>query len=108
LRFFKNQGDLAQNLYAIENLKNRLLFRVANVFHSFYSGDQEKVKDNLSEYIIHGYILGRKAGVSYSAMDKSIEKKAREYLEDKNDKDIANYSAEIKEFLHYRQTLYKK
>lgn len=104
MSFLKKQNKLAKSLYVIENMKNKMLWSIASLFYSLSQGNQESVEDNLSEIILLSYTLGKRAGISFYSMDRNIEKKAKEYLEEKESLSLDDTAY----FLQYFSTYKKK
>lgn len=73
--------DITKNLRLIESLKSDLLLAVSHLFVEMSSDTCEDVRDvaldTLSDAIIASYLLSRRLGVDYSAMEKQISNKIR-------------------------------
>lgn len=78
---FDREIDITRNIKTIEWLKSELLTDVANLFKVLVNGIREEihesVSDTLSNIILICYLLGRRLGVSYNAIEMKIEKKIK-------------------------------
>lgn len=89
--------DIMGNIKVIENYKNFLLSSVADLFSTMSKGNRaemDDVIDELSEIIILAYLLGKRLGINYSAIDERLIKKLRLGVleEDKIEKEYQDYS----------------
>jgi hypothetical protein len=73
--------DIAKNMRIIENLKSELLFCVSHLYRQMTSDRCEDIRetalDALSDTIIISYLLSRRLGLEYTALEKEISSKIR-------------------------------
>jgi hypothetical protein len=73
--------DITRNIKIIEWLKSELLTDIANLFKILVNGMKEEVHDSISEtlsnIILISYLLGRRLGISYNAIEIKVEKKIK-------------------------------
>jgi hypothetical protein len=73
--------DITRNNRIIENLKSELLNSVAHLFSKLADENCDNIKetalDTLSDVIIISYLLSRRLGVDYPALEKDISAKIR-------------------------------
>ncbi len=73
--------DIAKNMRLIESLKGELLLAVSNLYAEMASETCEDIRDvaldTLSDTIIISYLLSRRLGLDYPAMEKQITSKIR-------------------------------
>ncbi len=67
--------DIATNLRVVEWLKTELLDSVAVLFKSLLKSGSDATSDALATIIIVTYILGRRVGVSFQAIDMRLRYK---------------------------------
>jgi hypothetical protein len=67
--------DVAQNFKIIEWLKTELLDAVADLFKSLIKTGNDTKNDALASIIIITYLLGRRVGVSFSNLDRTVKDK---------------------------------
>jgi hypothetical protein len=76
-----NGMDITRNLRLIESLKSDLLLAVSNLYNEMASENCEDIRDvaldTLSDTIIISYLLSRRLGLDYPAMEKQISSKIR-------------------------------
>lgn len=91
--------DIMGNIKLIENYKTFLLSSVADLFVTMGKGNKssiDEVMDELSEVVILAYLLGKRLGVNYEAIDERIIKKLKLGLLDENnnssEKEYQDYS----------------
>jgi len=99
LFYADREESLAKSLNVVENLKNRLLTLLARLFDLISQGKQDLVKKTLGEVILNSYLLGRRLGISYQAMDKELVKQAQDYVEKKDE--VEEYFGDITDLLQY-------
>lgn len=78
---FEKEIDITRNIRMIEWLKSELLTDVANLYKALVNGMKEEihesVSDTLSNIILICYLLGRRLGMSYNAIEMKIENKIK-------------------------------
>jgi hypothetical protein len=79
--FFDKEIDITRNIKTIEWLKSELLTDIANLFKILVNGMREEVHDAISEtlsnIILISYLLGRRLGISYTAIELKIQNKIK-------------------------------
>ncbi len=73
--------DITKNMRLIESLKSDLLLAVSHLFAEMSSETCEDIRDvaldTLSDAIIVSYLLSRRLGLDYAALEKQIASKIR-------------------------------
>lgn len=91
--------DITRNIKIIEWLKSQLLADLADLFKVLASGVREElheaVGDVLSNIILISYLLGKRLGVSYNAVEMKIQNKVRLGLVENND--VEKYYGDLSE-----------
>ena len=91
--------DITRNIKIIEWLKSQLLADLADLFMVLASGGREElheaVGDVLSNIILISYLLGKRLGVSYNAVEMKIQNKVRLGLVENND--VEKYYGDLSE-----------
>ena len=91
--------DITRNIKIIEWLKGELLLEVANLFKVLVNGMKEEVHDSianiLANIILISYLLGKRLGISYNAIELKIKKKIKIGLVEKND--VEKYYGDLTE-----------
>ena len=91
--------DITRNIKVIEWLKGELLLEIANLFKVLVNGMKEEVHDSLANIlaniILISYLLGKRLGISYNAIELKIKKKIKIGLVDKSD--IYKYYGDLTE-----------
>jgi hypothetical protein len=81
MSFFDKEIDITRNIKTIEWLKSELLTDIANLFKILVNGMREEVHDAISEtlsnIILISYLLGRRLGISYTAIELKIQNKVK-------------------------------
>ncbi|HHW47215.1 MAG TPA: hypothetical protein GXX14_01165 [Clostridiaceae bacterium] len=79
--FFDREIDITRNIKIIEWLKSELITDVANLFKVLVNGIKEEVHESVSEIlsniILISYLLGKRLGISYNAIEIKIENKIK-------------------------------
>lgn len=80
--------DITGNIKMIERLKSELLVDIANLFRILVNDVKEELHESISEtlanIILICYLLGRRLGLSYNAIEMKMESKIRLGLLDSN------------------------
>ena len=96
---FDKEIDITRNIKTIEWLKSELLTDVANLFKVLVNGMKEEVHDaiadTISNIILICYLLGRRLGISYNAIEMKIENKVKLGLIE--DHDVEKYYGDLSE-----------
>ena len=91
--------DITRNIKITEWLKSQLLADLADLFKVLASGVREElheaVGDVLSNIILISYLLGKRLGVSYNAVEMKIQNKVRLGLVENND--VEKYYGDLSE-----------
>jgi len=78
---FDREIDITRNIKIIEWLKSELITDVANLFKVLVNGIKEEVHDSISDIlsniILISYLLGKRLGISYNAIEIKIENKIK-------------------------------
>lgn len=78
---FEKDIDITRNIRIIEWLKSELLTDIANLYKALVNGMKEEihesVSDTLANIILICYLLGRRLGLSYTAIEIKIENKVK-------------------------------
>jgi hypothetical protein len=97
--FFDKEIDITRNIKIIEWLKSELLTDLANLFKVLINGAKEEVhesiSDTLSNIILISYLLGRRLGLSYNAIEMKIENKIKLGLIENHD--VEKYYGDLSE-----------
>jgi len=95
-----NGIDISRNIRAIENLKAELLETVGRLYRAMCqedeSGDsQARISEELGSLIVKSYVLGKRLGISYPALEAELENRLRIAIlkEEAPEKDFKDYSS---------------
>jgi hypothetical protein len=81
MAFFDREIDITRNIKIIEWLKSELLTDIAALFKVLINGMKEEVHetvaDIISNIILICYLLGRRLGISYNAIEIKIKNKVK-------------------------------
>ncbi|HHV99326.1 MAG TPA: hypothetical protein GXX36_07105 [Clostridiaceae bacterium] len=81
MAFFDKEIDITRNIKIIEWLKSELLEDVSSLFKLLINGMREEVHDSISEtlsnIILISYLLGKRLGISYNAIELKIDNKIK-------------------------------
>lgn len=73
--------DISRSIMTIEYLKVNILRETAELFEEMADfaggGRREEISDRLADIIMNAYILGRRVGIGYNAIDSKISQKIR-------------------------------
>ena len=72
--------DITKNIRLVEWLKSEILTSVAELFRLLANGvrvSQDALADCLASIIIAAYLLGKRLGIPFTAIDSKIESKIR-------------------------------
>lgn len=91
--------DITRNIKLIEWLKSELLTDLASLFKVLVGGIKEEVHDAVSEIlsniILIGYLLGKRLGISYNAIDLKVHSKIKLGLVENHD--VEKYYGDLSE-----------
>ncbi len=95
--------DITRNIKIIEWLKSELLTDTANLFKNLVNGAKEEVHDSvadtLSNIILESYLLGKRLGISYNAIELKIENKVKLGLVENDD--MERYYGDLSELARH-------
>jgi hypothetical protein len=96
--------DIMGNIKLIENYKTFLLSSVADLFVTMSKGNKagiDEVMDELSEIITLSYLLGKRLGVNYQALDDRIVKNLKLGLLDENRSNTERENQDYSKLISY-------
>lgn len=108
---FEKEIDITRNIKIIEWLKSELLTDVANLYKALVNGMKEEIHESVSEtlsnIILICYLLGRRLGISYNAIEMKIENKVKLGLIENHD--VEKYYGDLSELAkHLNSSRLKK
>ncbi|NJD03775.1 MAG: hypothetical protein FIA99_14525 [Ruminiclostridium sp.] len=96
---FEKEIDITRNIKLIEWLKGELLTDIANLFRILVNGIREEVHDSvadtISNIILISYLLGKRLGISYNAVEMKIHNKLKLGLVENHD--VEKYYGDLSE-----------
>lgn len=99
MAIFDKEIDITRNIKLIEWLKSELLTDMANLFRVLVNGVKEEVHesvaDTLSNIILISYLLGKRLGISYNAIELKIRGKVKLGLVENHD--VEKYYGDLSE-----------
>ena len=109
--FFDKEIDITRNIKIIEWLKSELLTDMANLFKTLVNGVKDEVHEPISDFlsniILICYLLGRRLGLSYHAIEMKIESKIKLGLIENHD--VEKYYGDLSELAkHLNSSRIKK
>lgn len=72
--------DITKNIKIIEWLKSELLTAIASLYEILAKGIQDShdaILDAIANIILVAYLLGKRFGISYEAIDTKVEEKVK-------------------------------
>jgi hypothetical protein len=91
--------DITRNIKLIEWLKSELLTDLASLFKVLAGGFREEIHDAVSEIlsniILITYLLGKRLGISYNAIDLKVHNKIKLGLVENHD--VEKYYGDLSE-----------
>lgn len=108
---FEKEIDITRNIKMIEWLKSELLTDVANLYKVLVNGMKEEIHESVSEtlsnIILICYLLGRRLGISYNAIEMKMENKVKLGLIENHD--VEKYYGDLSELAkHLNSSRLKK
>lgn len=96
---YEKEIDITRNIKMIEWLKSELLTDIANLFKILVNGIREEVHETVSEtisnIILIGYLLGKRLGVGFQAIEIKIQNKIKLGLIESHD--VEKYYGDLTE-----------
>lgn len=81
MSLYNKEIDITRNIKVIEWLKSELLIDMANLFRSLVNGAKEElheyISETLSNIILISYLLGRRLGISFGAIEMKMQNKIK-------------------------------
>jgi len=99
MAFYDREIDITRNIKMIEWLKSELLTDIANLFKILVDGMKEEIheviSETLSNIILISYLLGKRLGISYNAIELRIQSKIKLGLIENHD--VEKYYGDLSE-----------
>lgn len=97
--FFDREIDITRNIKTIEWLKGELLTDIARLYRTLANGIKDEIheaaSDIISNIILISYLLGRRLGISYNAIENKIRNKVKLGLVEEHD--VEKYYGDLSE-----------
>lgn len=102
--------DITRNIKLIEWLKSELLTDLANLFKVLARGVREEMHESVSEIlsniILISYLLGRRLGISYNAIEMKVHNKVKLGLVENHD--VEKYYGDLSELSRHLGSFRRK
>jgi hypothetical protein len=103
MQFFEKELDITRNIRMIEWLKSQILADVSNLFSLLVNGFkeevQEHVSDTLANLILVAFVLGKRLGTTYTAIQLKVESKIKLGIIENTD--IEKYYGDLSELARH-------
>ncbi|HXL04934.1 MAG TPA: MazG-like family protein [Bacillota bacterium] len=76
-----SRADIARNIKTIEWLKTELIAGISSLFKGMLKNNNELIADSLANIVVGCYLLGKRLGLPYGALDEKIGEKVKANLE---------------------------
>jgi hypothetical protein len=110
MAIFDKEIDITRNIKLIEWLKSELLVDMANLFRVLVNGVCEEVHDSvsdtLSNIILISYLLGKRLGISYNAIEMKVHNKIKLGLVENHE--VEKYYGDLSELSRHLDSTRKK
>lgn len=73
--------DIARNIKTIEWLKTELIGGLSSLFKGMLKNSDELIADSLANIVVGCYLLGKRLGLPYGALDEKVAEKVKANLE---------------------------
>ena len=99
---FSHESEILRKVRLIESLKADLITNVGNLYHGIAQNSRQAIADGLAAVVVSAYILGKRLGIDFSALDEAVSAKVLQGIkqEQQAEKWVGDYS-ELKR--HFRQ-----
>lgn len=91
---FSDETEILRKIRLIEHLKAELVTDVGQVYHAVAENNGQAVHA-LADVIIGGYVLGKRLGIEYVALDEAVNRKVEMLINQEPDPEkwYGDYSA---------------
>ncbi|HET7558584.1 MAG TPA: MazG-like family protein [Limnochordia bacterium] len=91
--------DIAGRIKTIEWLKTELVSGVGLLFRAMFKGGEALIADSLANLVLTLYVLGRRLGVSYAALDRRLDEVTRDNLDQSHE--VERWYGDLSELAEY-------
>jgi hypothetical protein len=106
---FEKEIDITRNIKLIEWLKSELLTDIANLFRVLINGVREEIHDSVSDIISNiiliSYLLGKRLGISYNAIEMKVHSKIKLGLVENHE--VERYYGDLSELSRHLSNSHK-
>lgn len=95
------ESDIARNFKTIDWLKAEILGSISSLYRSLSRAGEEPRAVDLANAVIGCYLLGKRIGISYAALDEQIEKNIRENIQ--NEHEIEKWYTDFSALANHRR-----
>lgn len=110
MALMEKEIDITRNIKLIEWLKSEMLTDLANLFRVLAKGVREEmyeaVSEILSNIILISYLLGKRLGISYNAIELRIHSKVKLGLVENHD--VEKYYGDLSELSRHLGSFRRK
>jgi precorrin-2 methylase len=76
-----SRADIARNIKTTEWLKTELVAGISSLFKGMLKTNDELVADSLANIVVGCYLLGKRLGLPFAALDEKIGEKVKANLD---------------------------
>lgn len=72
---FSHESEILRKIRLIESLKADLVTNVGQLYHGIAKNSHQAIADGLASVVVSCYILGKRLGLDFSALDEAVSQK---------------------------------
>ncbi|MCR4425845.1 MAG: MazG-like family protein [Firmicutes bacterium] len=98
---YERECDIARNFKTIDWLKAEMLGGVASLHRSLARGDDGPRTTDLANIVIGCYLLGKRLGISFAAIDEQVDNNIQENIN--NQHEMEKWYGDFSALLNHRK-----
>lgn len=99
---FSNESEILRKMRLIECLKAELITHVGLLYQAMAKNSELAIREGLAAIVVSCYILGRRLGIGFDSLDKSILDKVEQDI--RKEREVEKWFGDSSEYQrHLRQ-----
>jgi hypothetical protein len=99
---FSNESDILRKMRLIEWLKAELITHIGQLYQAMAKNSEQAIGEGLAAVVVSCYILGRRLGISFESLDKSVLMQVEQDI--KKEREVEKWFGDSSEYRrHLRQ-----
>lgn len=85
---FSRESELVRTMRLVESLKGELICSVGDLYKALAESGAARGKEALAEVVLRAYVLGRRLGIEFTALDEAVARRVEALCADQSEVEL--------------------